>query len=185
MFELGWRAQPRTDLSYSVTLFHHAFERLRSLDMVPGGLVFGNPEHGELTGIEAWGSWRLASNWRLQAGYTHQRLRVAPDAGSAVLPSSDMQLGNDPRNRGQLGVAWDLPRNMELDLMARYVGHLPNPQVPAYTAIDLRWGWRVRPDLELSVSVRNLNDPNHVEWGAAGNRAEIPRSFLFKAVWRL
>ena len=74
---------------------------------------------------------------------------------------------------------------MELDLAARYVGHLGAPQVPAYTAVDLRWGWRLRPGLELAFTVRNLTDPHHPEWGTAGLRAEIPRSVTVKAVWRL
>src|SRR5204862_8239147 len=30
--ELGWRAQPRQALSYSLTLFHHDFSNLRSQD---------------------------------------------------------------------------------------------------------------------------------------------------------
>jgi iron complex outermembrane receptor protein len=57
--------------------------------------------------------------------------------------------------------------------------------VPAYTALDVRWAWRVRPGLELSLSGRNMADPWHPEWGAAGTRAEIPRSVVLKAVWRL
>ena len=73
---------------------------------------------------------------------------------------------------------------MELDLQARYVGALPLPAVPSYTAVDLRWGWRVRPDLELSLIARNIAHPRHPEWGAAAHRAEIERSLLLRAVWR-
>ncbi|MCG2594493.1 TonB-dependent receptor [Ramlibacter sp. XY19] len=185
VFELGWRGQPRSTLSYTFTLFHHRFQRLRSVDQLPTSVLFGNNYHGRLSGIEAWGNWRLAPQWRLNAGYTWQRLRLDAEAGSSATPASAAQLGNDPRNRGQLGLAWDLAHNMELDLQLRHVGALPDPLVPAYTALDLRWAWRVRPDLELSLAGRNLTDPRHPEWGAAGNRAEIPRSFVLKAVWRL
>ncbi|NML42397.1 TonB-dependent receptor [Ramlibacter sp. G-1-2-2] len=185
VYELGLRGQPRSDLSYSLTLFRHRFEDLRSVDVLPGGIAFGNSFEGHLTGIETWGSWRLAPQLRLQAGYTWQRLQLGPIGSSTTLPTSAAQLGNDARNRGQVGLGWDLAHNMELDVQARYVGALPDPQVPAYSAVDLHWGWRIRPDLELSFLVRNLNDPQHVEWGAAGNRAEIPRSFQLKAVWRL
>jgi iron complex outermembrane receptor protein len=185
VFELGWRGQPRGALSYSLTLFQHRFERLRSVDVAPGGLLFGNNYRGRLSGVEAWGSWRLTPQWRLQAGYTHQHLRLDPEPGSTALPISTAQLANDPRNRAQLGVAWDLAYGMELDLQARYVGALPAPAVPAYTAVDLRWAWRLRPDLELSLAVRNLTDPRHPEWEAIGPRAEIPRTFVLKAVWRL
>jgi iron complex outermembrane receptor protein len=69
--------------------------------------------------------------------------------------------------------------------MVRRVGALPNPVVPAYTAVDLRWGWHVRPGLELSLAVRNLGDPGHPEWGSPLNRAEFERSVFINAVWRL
>jgi iron complex outermembrane receptor protein len=185
VFELGYRAQPDKSVSYSATLFHHQFDRLRSIDLLPAGIAFGNSFRGHLTGLEAWSTWRVADQWRLQAGYVHQRLRLAAQPGRSVAPGNEAQLGNDPRNRALLGVGWDLSSTMEVDLQARYVGSLPTPAVPRYTAIDLRWGWRLRPDLELSLAVRSLNDPRHPEWGTGGVRAEIPRSVLLKAVWRM
>jgi iron complex outermembrane receptor protein len=185
VLELGYRSQPRTTLSYSATLFHHQFERLRSIDVMPGGLAFGNGYRGHLTGLETWATWRPAEAWRLQAGYTHQRLRLGTAAGSTAVPGATSQLANDPRNRGQFGLGWDITTNMELDLQVRHVGSLPSPAVPAYTAVDLRWGWRVRPELELSLAIRNLTDSRHVEWGAPAARAELPRTLLVKAVWRM
>jgi len=184
VYELGYRAQPRASASYAVTLFHHAFDHLRSVDLRPDGATFGNSHEARLQGIESWGSWRFADAWRLQASYTHQRLEVSDRAGSVVVPGTRTHLGNDPRNHARLALGWELNAQMELDLALRYVGQLPQPQVPAYTAVDLRWGWRVRPGLELSLTVRNLTDPSHPEWGPAGGRTEVPRSAMVKAVWR-
>ena len=48
---------------------------------------------------------------------------------------------------------------------------LPAPAVPSYTALDLRLGWHVQRDLELSLTLRNLGDRRHAEWGAAPGRA--------------
>ncbi|RYY59845.1 MAG: TonB-dependent receptor, partial [Comamonadaceae bacterium] len=185
VFEVGYRAQPRASVSYAVTLFHHDFDRLRSVDMRPGGTGFGNSHDGRLTGLESWGSWRFADAWRLQASYAHQRMDLGTRAGGTPVPGTINQLGNDPRNRARIALGWDLAPRMDLDLAVRYVGAMPAPQVPAYTAVDVRWGWRVRPDLELSLTIRNLNDPQHPEWGAAASRAEIPRSLVARAVWRL
>ena len=185
VFELGWRSQPRSAVSYSVTLFHHRFSRLRSQDLAPGGAVFGNSFEGRLSGVEAWGNWRVADRWRLQAGWTFQDLRLNARPGRAVLPGGEAQLANDPRHRGRLAIGWDVAADMELDLLVRHVGSLPTPAVPSYTAVDLRWGWSLRPDLELSLAARNLTDRRHPEWGAPASRAEIPRSFFLKAVWRL
>jgi iron complex outermembrane receptor protein len=64
------------------------------------------------------------------------------------------------------------------------VGALPNPQVPAYTAIDARVGWNLSKELQLSLLLQNLFDRSHPEWGPAANRAEFGRGVFLKALWR-
>lgn len=183
--EIGYRAQPTTAFNFSATLFHHRFEQLRSVDALPGGTAFGNSYEGRLTGLEAWGRWRVTEALRLDAGVVRQNLKVGARAGTVPLPGSQSQLGNDARDRITFGFSWDFAPNFELDAQLRHVGSMPSPSVPAYTALDMRLGWRVRPDLELSLSLRNLGDNRHPEWGAPGARAEFERAFFLKAVWRL
>ncbi len=184
VYELGYRAQPMTELSYSVTLFRHNFDRLRSIDPGPSGLTFNNNFMGRLTGVEAWGKVSLTENWRLNASVVkqHQNFQAAP--GSTPL-NGIASLGNDPRYYGTLGSSWNIGANMELDVQARRVGALPDPAVPAYTAVDVRLGWRLRPDLNLSLTVRNLGDPNHPEFGARPTRAQFERSAFAALVWRM
>ncbi|MBI2772748.1 MAG: TonB-dependent receptor [Burkholderiales bacterium] len=184
VYELGYRAQPVPAVSWSLTAFHHDFDRLRSLDAGPGGPTFNNNLEGRVTGVEAWGNWRLSDSWRLDAGYVRQNQHFQALAGTAPI-GGVASLGNDPRYYGSLGLAWNASHTMEADVQVRRVGALPSPAVPAYTAVDLRWGWRVRPDLELSFTVRNLTDSRHPEWGNPASRVEIERSFLLKAVWRI
>lgn len=45
-----------------------------------------------------------------------------------------------------------LPRRLDLDGMLRYVGALPDPQVPDYRELSVRLGWRATRSLELSLS---------------------------------
>ena len=182
--EIGWRGQPVPALSYSLTVFHHDFRSLRSQDATPGGATLNNNFSGRLKGVEGWGRWRLTDRLRLNAGFVHQRGTFEAAAGTAPI-GGVASLGNDPRNRLMLGSSMELGANVELDVQVRRVGALPNPLVPAYTALDVRLGWRVRPDLELSITGRNLGDPRHPEWGTPANRAEIERNLLFKAVWRM
>jgi len=73
---------------------------------------------------------------------------------------------------------------MEFDVSVRYVGSLPNPGVPAYTAVDARLGWHARPDVELSVTGQNLFDPEHPEFGTPGTRSELGRSVYAQILWR-
>jgi iron complex outermembrane recepter protein len=184
VYELGLRGQPRPELGYALTLFRHEFDRLRSIDARPGGAAMGNSFEGTVQGLEGWARWRVSDHWRLNASYVHQRpsFRAAPGTAPLVGTAS---LGNDPRHRASLGASVDLAAGVELDVQLRRVGALPDPAVPGYTALDARLGWRVRPDVELSVSARNLGDRRHPEWGQPLSRAEIERSLFFKLAWRL
>jgi len=67
----------------------------------------------------------------------------------------------------------------------RHIGALPDPGVPAYTAVDARLAWRARRDLEFSVTLNNLFDANHSEFGAPATRSEFERSIFLKVLWRL
>jgi iron complex outermembrane receptor protein len=184
VYELGYRAQPVSALSYSVTLYHHDFERLRSVDPGPAGATLNNNFAGRLNGLAAWGSYRVSDSWRLNWGLVRQRENFAARPGTA--PTGGVaSLGNDPKFRWTLGSSFDLGGGHEIDFAVRHMGALPSPAVPAYTALDLRWGWHVRPGVGLSVAVRNLGDSRHPEWGAAATRAEFERSVFVKAIWRL
>jgi len=59
--------------------------------------------------------------------------------------------------------------------------------VPAYTRVDLRLGWRPTDRLEFSLMGQNLFDPRHQEAGPAFFRAptEVPRSVFLNATFGL
>ena len=56
------------------------------------------------------------------------------------------------------------------------------PEVPSYTALEARFGWRLRPGLDLSVFGENLTG-GHGEYGSELFRAEVERRVGVKAVW--
>jgi iron complex outermembrane receptor protein len=68
-------------------------------------------------------------------------------------------------------------------VLVRRVAALPDPSVPAYTAVDLRYGWRAAPALELALIVRNALDPAHPEFNGVPGRSEIERSVLVQVRW--
>ena len=184
VYEIGYRAQPTSALNWSITAYHHDFDRLRSLEPSPAGPVFENNIDGTTDGVEAWGTYRLTDTWRMRAGFVRQRERLQPKPGSAAIGGVS-GLGNDPDHWWTIGASFDIGPGMEIDVTARHVGALPNPAVPGYTAVDARFGWRLRPDLELSLTAKNLFDPGHPEWGSAPGRAEFERGVYFKLVWRM
>jgi iron complex outermembrane receptor protein len=167
VFEIGYRAQPSPQSSYSLSVFHNVYDNLRSLEPASGGaVVIDNKMEGTTDGLEAWGTYQAAKNWRLSAGgfLLKQRLNFKPDSGDTNLAAA----GNDPAHQLMLRSSLDLPDRSQLDVIVRYVGALPNPSVPSYTVMDVRYGMPLRRDLELSFAARNLLDAPHAEFGAGG-----------------
>ena len=183
VYEVGWRAQPLPTLSYTLTVFHHDYTRMRSLRPQVGGAVFANGIEGTTTGLEGWGVWRVLPSWRLSAGVTALRERLKVEPGLA--DSGVAGLGNDPAVQWQARSTFDLGERHEIDIALRHVAALPEPTVPAYTAVDARWAWHPTRELEVSLTGQNLFDPRHPEWGAAPNRAEIQRSLFLRIRWTM
>jgi iron complex outermembrane receptor protein len=181
VYEIGYRAQPTTSLSYNVTLFYHDYSRLRSLHATPGGLVFANAIEGHTTGVEAWGVWRVLPAWRLSAGVTALRERLAVESGSA-------DTGRQPaRQRSRRAVAGPLdarPRARTRNSTSRSATSARSPiRGCRATRRSTRAGrGGLGAGLEVSVVGQNLADPRHVEWS---NRGEIPRSVFVNLRWSL
>jgi iron complex outermembrane receptor protein len=136
---------------------------------------------GRAHGIEAWGSYQMSEAWRLSAGLTalHERFNLKPggiDVGSVATT------GVDPAYTAQLRSSYAFDSTREVDLGVRRVGSTGRPAVPAYTALDLRFGWRFAPGMELSVIGANLNGGGHGEYGVTNFRSEVGRSIGLKLV---
>lgn len=183
VYEIGYRSQPTPAFNYSATVYLHDWDRLRSGQPPPGAQV-QNMIDGKTYGAEAWADWQVAPMWRLSGGTTllQQDLHLKPGSTD---PDGPRNLGNDPEYQWMLRSAFNLPHRQELDIAVRRVAALPEPSVPAYTAFDLRFGWRIDADIEVSVVGRDLFDAAHPEFNAAPARSEIGRSFLVRLRWSL
>ncbi|MBA3564560.1 MAG: TonB-dependent receptor [Gammaproteobacteria bacterium] len=86
--ELGYRVQPTSALSYSITAFHHRYDRLRSLELAPPDgeavTIVGNGIEGDVAGIEAWGAWQATNGWQLRLGGFLMDQDLDPGPGSAA-----------------------------------------------------------------------------------------------------
>jgi iron complex outermembrane receptor protein len=187
VFELGYRAQPTPTLSYSATAFYGDYDKLRTLEPNPHGTgsVFRNFANGHTRGIETWGSWQAAKAWRLSAGGVVQRIETAAEPLSKDQTGATGLATSDPSHYWMLRSSWDINEAQELDFTLRRVGALASPAVPSYTAVDMRYGWRIRKGLELSLIGQNLSDPKHAEAGTAPARMAYERAVLLKLVWTL
>ncbi|WP_229502181.1 TonB-dependent receptor plug domain-containing protein [Massilia cellulosiltytica] len=182
VLELGYRGQAGQIVSYSVTAFRNLYDHLRTQDVTPAGqIVFGNLMAGQARGLEAWGNVQMTQAWRLSAGATllHEQFALKPgsrDQGSL------MTTGRDPACTAQLRSSHAIDAARELELAVRRNGALGLPNVPAYWAVDARFGWRFAPGMELSVIGTNLNG-GHAEYGVASVRTEVPRTVGVKFTW--
>lgn len=178
VFELGYRAQPAPSASYSITVFYHDWDRLRSGTAAPVHIV--NDIAGEVYGVEAWGSYQPARFWVLKAGFLHltEHLHLKGGAATSIGPDSS-SLRNDPKYQWSLDSSFTLPHRTRLDLALRSVSDLTIQPVPGYTELNARLAWNPSDDLELSVTGRNLLHRSHPEFGSATSRSEIDRSILF------
>ncbi|HEY0817720.1 MAG TPA: TonB-dependent receptor [Rhizobacter sp.] len=181
VLELGYRLQLAADWSGSATAYLSDWKRLRSGQSPPNAQV-QNMIDGRTYGLEAWASWQAMPAWRLSGGFTtlHKDLAQRPESLDPVGPAN---LGDDPSFQWSLRSAWTPAEGHEIDVAVRRVGALPQAAVPAYTAIDARYGWRVSRALELSLVAHNLGDPGHPEFNAAPGRAEIERSIGLWLRW--
>ncbi|HKQ37144.1 MAG TPA: TonB-dependent receptor, partial [Verrucomicrobiae bacterium] len=167
-FELGYRIQPHDRVTFDLAAFYNIYDRQRSIEQgtnllelgppPPHGLVpftINNLIEGEVYGGELASSFQPTDWWRLRVNYTVWSIQLHKKDGS-----------NDPLLEGaeddspnhQIGVRsmMDLPGNFELDLGVRYVDALQNRNVPAYTAVDARLGWRPNKNWEFSIVGQSL-----------------------------
>lgn len=184
VFELGYRGQAGRRVSYSVTAFRNLYDHLRTQDITPDGkaIVFGNLMEGTARGIEAWGNVQMSDTWRIAAGATllHEDFVLKPGSGDR---GSVMTTGRDPAYTAQLRSSHVIDETRELELAVRRNGALGFPYVPAYWAVDARFGWRVAKGMVLSVIGTNLNG-GHAEYGVASVRTEVPRTVGVKFTWQ-
>lgn len=168
-YELGYRAQPTSNASISLSTFYNVYTDLRSVQPAPDGgipVMFANGMAGDTDGVEAWGAYRMNSWWRITAGanWLHENLHFQPGAsqiGGIALA------GDDPSYQLSVGSALDLARNWQWSVNLRRIAALPDPASPAYTEADTKIGWSVLPTLEVSLTGSNLLHAHHLEFGTA------------------
>ncbi len=186
-YELGYRVQPLSPLSLAVATYYHDYHDLRSLEQVsppaPFPVVIANGLEGKSYGAELTADYRVTDNWRLRAGYTEVRIDIDPKPGSTDTTQGSTE-SHDSKHHFSLRSLLDLPGNWAFDSGFRYVSDIENQQVPGYSELDARVGWKPKPDLELSVVGQNLLHDRHPEFGTLTTRREIERGVYGKVVWR-
>jgi iron complex outermembrane receptor protein len=185
-YELGYRAQPASALSFSLSGFYNIYDDLRTIELSPVTGLFpitwGNNLHGHTAGIEGWATWDVTDSWRISPGFRtlHKSLSFKP-GGTTSLGTA--QAGDDPRGQITLGSSLNLGTLAVLDTTFRYVSSLPKPALQAYAELNASFRWRVTHSVELSLTGLNLLHARHLEYPAPYGEY-IVRSVLAGIEWR-
>lgn len=186
-YEVGYRGQIGSAASLSATVYHTVYDRLRTQQIDPSYtyLFYGNGMQGRTSGLELWGSYQATPIWRLNAGFSRLRQEFNLTPYSIDLGTLQSTEGANPARWGILRSTLDLGPRTEFDVTLRYVGALADPVVPSYTAVDLRVGWQLRSNLDLSLVGQNLLGGGHAEFTDVATRTDFKRAVFLKLLCRL
>jgi iron complex outermembrane receptor protein len=178
-WELGYRAQPTRELSFSANLFYNEYEEIRTIDFTPPGVVpvqYGNGMDGEIYGLELWGDAALTELWRVGAGVTVQEQDLEPGNLSLDFNGS----GHDPDYQVFLRSDVAIAPNWTFSFDARAIDEVL-PTIDRYVEINARLGWRPSERVELALAGRNLLDDAHAESFDEGELLQARRGVTLSA----
>jgi iron complex outermembrane receptor protein len=186
-YEIGYRGQITSAASLSATVYHTVYDRLRTQQVDPTFtyLFYTNGMQGRTSGLELWGSYQAASIWRLNGGFSRLRQEFNLTPYSIDIGTLQSTEGANPSRWGILRSSLDIGPRTEFDVTLRYMGALSDPAVPSYTAVDLRLGWQLRANLNLSLLGQNLLDSGHGEFTDVATRTDFRRAVFLKLECRL
>lgn len=208
-WELGLRLQPHNALAVDVTAFRYWYSDLTSIHIdrpfnpfistsAPGQLSISSDGEADTYGVELAARWLVQPGWSVQASYSwlHKSMSTLPAFTELMISTS-----KTPEQQFSLHSSWDLTSTLELDLGVYYVSELSptgsnflvfgDYPIEDYVRTDVRVGWQVSHDVELSIIGQNLLHETHQEFisspvnvGGYPENTEINRSVSAKLTVR-
>lgn len=176
-YELGMRQQVNPYFSWDLACFYNVYEDLLTTQTVfpPAAFPYVNFFNGssaDVYGLEISTQMQMTCDWKMTAWYSYLRTksRYAPDALETPAETD----GGAPINQAFLMSTWNPHRNVDVDIITRYVDRIRFDQIPSYIAMDVRMAWRPTSALELAVVGQNLLDSSHPEFAASTYTVEVP-----------
>ncbi|MGZ9226369.1 MAG: TonB-dependent receptor plug domain-containing protein, partial [Anaerolineales bacterium] len=197
-FEAGYRGQLRPNVSLDLSIFYNQYGNLQTmepaspfLELNPSPthlnvpLILANQMHGEAHGIEMAAKWMVTDRWTLSPGYAFERIHLHTKPASHDTTSVAAGEGNSPHMQAQLRSTLALPRGLEWNMSAYFVGRLPAQHIPSYTRLDSGITWWASEHLAISLVGQNLSKDHHLETrGTAQLPRLIKRSVYAKLTWQ-
>lgn len=197
-YEAGYRFEPNKYVSLDLSTFYNHYTKLTSIqpsgdpflsfDPEPTHFVipteFTNGARENTFGGEISAVIKVARQWKLMSGYSLLRTQLP-----AALANSDFYSlqGDAPEHQIYLRSSIDLRPHLQLDSSLIRVSSLAHQDIPGYTRLDLRLGWRLSDSFDLSVVGQNLLE-RHAEFGLSQSALSLPvyegRSVYLRCTYR-
>lgn len=173
--EFGFRKTWQNHIEFDLATYFQRYENILAVPLLPAELRFEsngpggalipvaieqlsqitNGEGGMIYGLEAALQIRMTENWVVKiAGDVKDIDLPVLDEGEADL--GRLFQGDTQRYQVSVRSNIDLSDHVSTTVWFRRVGSLLNSGAPGYTDIDLRFGYRLTPKIEVSVLGENL-----------------------------
>jgi iron complex outermembrane receptor protein len=178
-FEAGYRGQPTSSTSLSVSLFYNLYDDIRTTEFTgnPLPIRLRNSLKGSTYGVETWVTQQLTRWWRASLGGIAMGKDFRLKNGAADL-ANRASLGADPDVQVIARSHMDLSDRVQLDLGVRALDDLNRTGMGGYVEADARLNWRAADGFEIYVAGNNLLHKRHAESIDPG-RAQLSERSIF------
>jgi iron complex outermembrane receptor protein len=162
-YEVGYRAAPTDNFSWDIAGYINDYRNEFGTQPVAGPLTiqFANNIAARSYGGEVTATYQCNPCWRLFGSYSLFEINVQGATDPII---AAILTGASPNNEIYLRSSWDFGRNVQWDLIGRYVDSLTGIGVPSYFQLDTRIGWQLTKNMEVSFVGQNLLDGHHLEF---------------------
>ena len=183
--EAGYRTRVGSRFSIDVATYTNRYDDLRSQEIPspPIPIVLMNLLNATTRGIEVTPKVQVTPSWQVAGGYSYFWKEFTFDAGSTDRTGGASE-ANDPSHLVKLRSYLNFGERVEFDAFFRYVGALPQPPVDAYTELDARAGYHLRPGWDIAIVGTNLLSPRHIQFRGGTLPQLYERGVTLRSTWR-
>ncbi|MGV7222251.1 MAG: TonB-dependent receptor plug domain-containing protein [Nitrospinales bacterium] len=201
-YEAGYRYNPNPNFSLDITGYFFDYKDLIEFELGDG--VFepfpvqfnipisnNNVFDGQIYGIELSMDWNPFKNWKVGGSYTFTKINLTKKDGFNFNESNDgfnadddFNAQGEPNHLVNVHSYITLPYSLEFDQLFYYTSTNSARDVPGFTRVDLRLGWKPTDYFKLSLVGQNVFDSSHPELNELFEfSSETQRSFYAKATF--
>ena len=192
-YELGARVSLSKELALDVSSFYGTYDDLVLVKLGEAGLgefrerpaviqpvFYSNAGESQTFGAEVTAEWIPYTWGRIILSYSYLDMRLEADNPELFTDYNSIP-GASPEHTAIFRAQLNLDDHWEFDPTIRYVSQLYDPSIDPYFALDLRVGYQVNRNLDLSIIGQNLLEDDRSEFG--GSAVGVPASVVQRGVF--